>query len=294
MPTALERTGDFSQSYDNNGNLYPYIKDPLLSGTCSASDQTACFRDGGVVGRIPANRLYSTGLAVLNMWPQPNITGAGLAYNYELTRPTEKALAWQPAVRVDYQPSPAWRATFKYSGWAQRNQVFNGTLPGFNDTKMYHPLVYTTAATINYTVNNTTFIEGIYGRSQNELTGCGLAQGGTGPTFCQNAFPMNEISNSANAGLGGLPFLFPDAWVIDPDYYAYQALNGVNPPFWDGTRLVRVPNFQWGGRIANAPPNMPFPGFLNINRTQDVSISLEGGRPSHDEDRVLQQAQLQG
>src|SRR6476659_7703467 len=94
MPTALERTGDFSQSYDNNGNLYPYIKDPLLSGTCSASDQTACFRDGGVVGRIPANRLYSTGLAVLNMWPQPNITGAGLAYNYELTRPTEKALAW--------------------------------------------------------------------------------------------------------------------------------------------------------------------------------------------------------
>jgi len=274
MPTALERTGDFSQSYDNNGNLYPYVKDPLLSGTCSASDQTACFRDGGVVGRIPANRLYSTGLAVLNMWPQPNITGAGLAYNYELTRPTEKALAWQPAVRVDYQPSPAWRATFKYSGWAQRNQVFNGTLPGFNDTKMYHPLVYTTAATINYTVNNTTFIEGIYGRSQNELTGCGLAQGGTGPTFCQNAFPMNEISNSANAGLGGLPFLFPDALVIDPDYYAYQALNGVNPPFWDGTRLVRVPNFQWGGRIANAPPNVPFPGFLNINRTQDVSISV--------------------
>ena len=39
---------------DNNGNLYPYIKDPLLTGTCSASNQAACFADGGVLGRIPA------------------------------------------------------------------------------------------------------------------------------------------------------------------------------------------------------------------------------------------------
>ena len=50
MPTDLERKGDFSQSYDNNGNLYPYIKDPLVSGTCSAASQVACFQDGGVVG----------------------------------------------------------------------------------------------------------------------------------------------------------------------------------------------------------------------------------------------------
>ena len=42
FPTALERAGDFSQTRDNNGNLYPYIKDPLVSGTCSASNQTAC------------------------------------------------------------------------------------------------------------------------------------------------------------------------------------------------------------------------------------------------------------
>ena len=29
VPTALERAGDFSQTLDNNGNLYTYIKDPL-------------------------------------------------------------------------------------------------------------------------------------------------------------------------------------------------------------------------------------------------------------------------
>ena len=69
MPTLLERQGDFSQTTDNLGNLYPFIKDPQLSGVCSAASQAACFADGGVVGRIPASRLYQTGLNILKMWP---------------------------------------------------------------------------------------------------------------------------------------------------------------------------------------------------------------------------------
>src|SRR5207244_9693101 len=32
MPTELERRGDFSQTTDNLGNPYPYIRDPLLTG----------------------------------------------------------------------------------------------------------------------------------------------------------------------------------------------------------------------------------------------------------------------
>ena len=43
-----------------------------------------CFADGGVLGKIPANRLYQTGLNILNMFPMPTIhNAAGLAYNYE-------------------------------------------------------------------------------------------------------------------------------------------------------------------------------------------------------------------
>ena len=38
VPTALERPGDFSQSTDNLGNPYPYIKNPnSLSGVCAAA-----------------------------------------------------------------------------------------------------------------------------------------------------------------------------------------------------------------------------------------------------------------
>ena len=46
------------------------------------------------------------------------------------------------------------------------------------------------------------------------------------------------------------------------------------PPFWDGTSVNLPPVFNWGGRIGAAPPNQRYPGWLNINRTQDVAISM--------------------
>jgi hypothetical protein len=289
MPTLLERAGDFSQTIDNNGSLYNLIRDASTGLPCAATDRRGCFGFDAAdpnnlsnIGRIPASRLYPTGLNILKSFPLPNLTpaagaGAGAAYNFEITRPSEKLLAWQPAVRIDYQPLQSLRATFKYSGWKQQNPVINGTIPGFNDSQQYKPVVGTYAITANYTFTPTTFIEATYGHAQNELTG--LAQAGTGPTYCQNGFATNDIANRNNAGLGGLPYLFPDANVIDPSYYAYEALSGVNPVTWDGTRVMMAPSYTWGGRVSNAtpnyaPPNTPFPGFLNINATDDISISL--------------------
>lgn len=274
VPTQLERQGDFSESRDNNGNLFNLIRDASTGLPCTASNTAGCFRDGGVLGRIPADRLYQTGLNILKMYPLPNIDGTGLPYNYEITRPEEKVMAWQPAVRIDYLPKPSLRGTFKYSGWGQQNKVTLGTIPGFNDAKQYKPTVFSLATTVAYTISPTTFLEATYGHSQNELTGCALAQGGTGPTFCENAFAMNDIANRFNAGLGNLPLIFPDAGVINPDYYAHKALSSVGPPYFVNGRVVMPPVFQWGSRVNNAPPNVPFPGYLNINATDDVSISL--------------------
>ena len=279
FPTLLERAGDFSQSLDNNGNLFPLIKDPLSSAPCTPANTAGCFQSGGVVGRIPADRLYQTGVNILKLYPTPNVAAA--QYNYELVRPEEKLRANQPAVRLDYQPSQKLRGTFKFSGWSQQDVTIPGTIPGWNDTKQYNPLVRTLATTVNYSLSNRTFLEGTWGRAQNSLTGCALAQANTGPTFCRNAFPMNDTSSLSGAGLNNLPFIFPDASVIDPSYFAYEALNGVNPPIWDGTRISMVPNFAWGSRIANAPTNIPFPGFLNVNKTNDISVSLTHIRGQH-------------
>jgi hypothetical protein len=278
MPTALERAGDFSQTTDNNGNLYRLIRDTSTGLPCTTADTSGCFQDGGVLGRIPANRLYEPGINILKMYPLPNIAAApGSPYNYEITRPSENLLAYQPAVRLDYQPTARLRASFKYTGWSQRKETVNGSIPGFNDTRMQNPVVSTTAVTVNYNLNPTMFLEGTYGRSGNEQAGCALTGGGA--NFCTAALPMNPNSNRNAAGLGNLPFLFPDANVLNPDYYAYGVLNDVQPPIWDGTRIQMPPGFTWGGRVSNntpqyGPPNIPFPGFLNVNKTQDVSISL--------------------
>jgi hypothetical protein len=278
MPTALERAGDFSQTTDNNGNLYNLIRDASTNLPCSATDTRGCFQDGGVLGKIPQSRLYQSGLNILKTFPLPNTTAApGSPYNFELKRPSESILGFQPAIRVDYQPTATLRGSVKYSAWTQRKQTINGSIPGFNDSRMQNPVVSTIAATGNYTLGPTIFLEGTWGRAANEQAGCALT--GT-PQFCTGALPMNQISNRVDAGLGALPYLFPDATILNPAYYAYGVMNNVNPPIWDGARLQMAPGYTWGGRVANSspnapnPPNQPFPGFLNVNRTWDLSISL--------------------
>lgn len=280
MPTALERQGDFSLTTDSNGNPFPYIKDVSTGLACSTSatgDHSGCFQDGGVLGRIPANRLYQTGLNILKMYPLPNLTDipANQAYNFQLTRPTQTITAWQPAIRLDYQPSQALRFTFKYSAWGQPRDVVIGSLPGFNDTIMNHPSLPLWAASTNYSLNSTTFLEATVGHAQHHQAGCALTGGGS--NFCANGFPVNPVSSRSNTGLLGLPYLFPDANIIDQSYYQVEALKAVTSAPWDGTRYLLPPSFTWGGRVANGantPPNNTYPGFADHTNVYDFAVSL--------------------
>src|SRR4030095_15376001 len=111
-------------------------------------------------------------------------------------------------------------------------------------------------------LNSSTFLEGTYGFIRNELTGGN-----------ENGILMNDSANRLN-GLASFPLLYPDAGIVPTDSYAYEVLQDVKPPFWDGTRMNLPPTFSWGSRIGAAPPNQRYPGWLNINRTQDIAISL--------------------
>ena len=52
-------------------------------------------------------------------------------------------------------------------------------------------------------------------------------------------------------------------------------MQDVKPAFWDGTQPQSAARVQLGRtHRRNAPPNQRYPGWLNINRTQDVSVSL--------------------
>ena len=122
VPTALERNGDFSQTRDNSGNLFNLIRDYTSGMPCTATDTRGCFQDGGVLGRIPANRLYPVGLNVLKMYPEANSPDTiGQGFNYVSQESTE-APRRQDLLRLDFMASSSLRLNGKYlrtggSGW---------------------------------------------------------------------------------------------------------------------------------------------------------------------------------
>jgi hypothetical protein len=262
VPTALERAGDFSQTRDNNGALFNTIYDPQSGqprANCSATVTTACFQDGGVLGRIPADRLYGPGLNILNnFWPLPNVEQVpGTAYNYQVQVPVTKQLSHQPLIRLDYQVSPRLRLTGKYAGQLSGRTLSIGSMPGLNDTLSWNPKRHAPSVTVDYTITPTMFLEGSYGYSFNEI---------------DNLF-VSPLSNRVNAGLGDLPMLFTTAGAVDPSYHAAKVFSDAHSPFYVDGRTMYPPTFSWGNRIANAPPNFGA-GLANINPSHDAALSV--------------------
>jgi Carboxypeptidase regulatory-like domain len=276
MPTLLERQGDFSQSTDNLGNPYPFVKDPQLAGACNATTQAGCFRDGGVLGRIPRDRLYQTGLNILKWWPEPNITNvpAGQAYNFENTDAPISLLGYQPVLRVDYQPFRNLRGSFKYLEYQQPSKIIPGTLPGFNDSREDNYGIWVPAATVNWSVNPTTFVEASWGANYHHQEGCSVVGGS--PNWCRSALPVGASANRATAGFGDIPYLFPDANILDPGTFSYEVVSRSGSPVWDGTRVQAAPAFNWGNRIANAPPNNsdPWGNFILDTASGNFNATL--------------------
>jgi hypothetical protein len=274
VPTTLERQGDFSQTRDNTGNLYPYIRDYTTGQACSATNTAGCFKDGGVLGKIPTSRLYAPGMAILNnLWPVPNHTQAvGENYNYEATQPTYKQMSYQPSVRVDYQPTSKLRITGKFNGQNNGTWQAPGTLPGYNDTIRSIPgteWVSTIGFSGSWTINSTTFLEATYGRARNYLS----------------AVSVNDATNINNTGLNALPILYPDARKIDPGYFGAQVLGSYDVPWYKNGTVLLPPNFAWGSRIGCAStsnnavaapclPNIGYPNALNTNLTYDAAVNL--------------------
>ena len=286
VPTLLERQGDFSATRDNQGNLYPFIRDPLLPGaanTCSSSNQSTCFKDGGVLGRIPKDRLYQTGLNILSWWPTPTIDNipVGQGFNYEHTDAPITLLGYQPIIRVDYQPFDTLRGSFKFLEYQQPSKVIAGTIPGFNDTREDNYGIWVPAGTLNWTVNASTFFEASFGANFHHQEGCSVSGGE--PNYCRNALPVSPAANRLTAGFGAIPYLFPDATVISPDTFSYEVINRLNPSSWDGTRVQAPPTFQWGTRVSPSPPNNigPFGNFILDTRTRTISLSLTKVQGEH-------------
>ena len=147
----------------------------------------------------------------------------GRSYNFSTAIPVQKRLSYTPVVRTDYQASQGLRITWKFSGASERivpgytvNGGPNQPLPNFSETINKFPLSFNTSATVNYTLNSSTFLEVTYDINQNRL--------GT-PTIVPNSNRNNVVCPSGLAAahptctLCALYNPFPAAGLVDPQFY---------------------------------------------------------------------------
>src|SRR5947209_10163242 len=132
MPTALERLGDFSQSFDSTGAKV-FIRDPnIAAGNCSATDQSACFRDPSRASSsnptglniIPLSRINKSGQALLNFFPLPNSVGgrtlAGAAFNF-VNQKSVDVPKHSYVIRFDLKPTNKDSVYWKGQWWTSDN-----------------------------------------------------------------------------------------------------------------------------------------------------------------------------
>jgi hypothetical protein len=132
VPTALERTGDFSQTVDLNGRMIP-ITDPMTG---------APFPNNVV----PTSRIDPNGQALLNLFPLPNITDRAITagnYNYQFQEITEHPKK-QNLLKVDYHPTATDHFSVRGRTWWADRRGYEG-LAAFNSNwnQLYHHYLFT-------------------------------------------------------------------------------------------------------------------------------------------------------
>src|SRR5262245_47709222 len=200
VPTALERQGNFSQSVDSSGNPIT-IRDP----------QTGLPFPGNI---IPANRLYSPGIAALNMFPTANLTGAGSGLNFTSQDPDQPKRR-EDLLRMDFQATDKWRITGRYMHNNEDIlQAYGTTWAGNGSDQLPTPTLFVHPGS-NYSLsatgigNSSTSLELSWGRASNSLN---------------YQLQQQALFKSSNPAFAGLPLLFPDA--VQADYVPWFQFNG--------------------------------------------------------------------
>jgi len=112
FPTALERQGDFTQTYNGAKNGIPqplFLADPVLIAqglTCKKFNDKGCFQNTTTTtgAKISGNRLDPNFMAILNMYPKPMFDSTFQAingYNYQVQDSQDKPVS-QEILRLDY------------------------------------------------------------------------------------------------------------------------------------------------------------------------------------------------
>jgi hypothetical protein len=203
FPTALQRNGDFSQTFDTNRTLIP-IWDPL--------NNRVPF-PGNVV---PANRIDRNGQALLNIFPQPNAVDPTFNFNALIQAPITQPRR-DSILRIDYNLGSKtqfyWRGIQDYEAY---KGDFDFVLASASWAQL--PINYQirsvgSVATLIHTFSPTLVNEFTFGVNRAKQTVDPLSQEGLDrntrsrvtpnlPQFFPSANPRNLVPQ---ANFGGIP-----------------------------------------------------------------------------------------
>lgn len=133
VPTALERQGDFSQTYAADGSLR-IIYDPFTTTVDAAGNVSRTAFPGN---KIPSNRFDPFSAKLLSTFFDPNNPGVGYnhANNYQ-TSLNQKTDYYNFSDRVDYNISDKWRVSGYFGRYYSTDSQNN---PTPNDSVLYQP-----------------------------------------------------------------------------------------------------------------------------------------------------------
>jgi hypothetical protein len=160
VPTALERTGDFSQSFNPDGTL-DVIYDPTKTYTDAQ----------GVIHRtpFPGNKIANVNIVGRNIasyYPLPQVASATGQINFTGTDDVRDH-AQDVTVKLDQQVRPWWNLSGSYIFYEALQPLGNplGTLPG-SYSYTYHRQVDATQLNSTWILNPTTVLTARYGNNR--------------------------------------------------------------------------------------------------------------------------------
>ena len=162
VPTALERTGDFSQSYNADGTLN-VIYDPTKTFTDA---QGVVHRTPFFGNKIGSDRLSKVGTNIASYFPLPQFASPTGQNNFVGTD-NVRDHAQEVTVKVDQQIRPWWTVNGSYIFYEALQPLGNplGTLPG-SYSYTYHRQVDAMQVNSTWVVNPTTVVTARYGTNR--------------------------------------------------------------------------------------------------------------------------------
>ena len=211
LPTALERTGDYSQSLNQYGTLRT-IYDPLSTTIDPVTG--AISRTPFPGNKIPQSRMDASGLAFMQDVWQPNRAGDNPythQNNWEFTYPWWSHYDnWSG--RADWNPTDKWKVFYRYSQfreWESNNNYSGDNSPAFTDADGGLTATINSVGDALYTINPSTMLDLRFG-----ITTHGINY------------------SSPWAGLKGGVAGYSKFWPNNPWYQPYMSeLNGAFVPY---------------------------------------------------------------